>query len=75
MSEERKFKKNYKKFNQLCKKGHVTGFIGYGMMPCCKPKYTLLIMDALDKCTQYEPFLEYLRKSMGVDNLDERRTM
>lgn len=64
---EKEFKKEYKRLQKLLKKGDCSGFIGYGYMPICKSGYLVPIMKQMDKCMEYEPFLEYLRKRMGIE--------
>lgn len=64
--EKKEFKKHHRKLRKLMRKGKCKGFIGYGHMPLCKPEYLIPIMKQLDICSEYEPFLEYMREGMGL---------
>ena len=36
-------------------------FIGYGMMPICKPEYVEEMQETLSKCLEDDDFLEYVQ--------------
>lgn len=61
---EKEFKREYKKLQKLLKKGDCKGFIGYGYWPLCKSEYLTPIMKQMNKCMEFEPFLEYLREGI-----------
>ena len=63
--EEKEFEKEYKKLLKFMKKEKITGFLGFGMFPQGKGDL-FKVWDQLRVCLEHEPFVEYVRMSMGL---------